>query len=127
MLTTKYRFLHPRTLEADLGSKLRSLADDIDRLRTGDAPSVEDLAEAPLIVDWHCAISPVGLRLLGFVSGHPRIGNADAMTTQVWAAGEDGTWIRTLSRFYRLGPRFHADTHADTASADDASDFEGGV
>jgi len=36
-------------------------------------------------------------------TGHPIHGDRRVMTTQVWFADPDGAWIRTLSRFYRLG------------------------
>jgi hypothetical protein len=122
MLTQNFRFLLPRYLEPDLAEKLRSLADDIERIRAGRAPVEADLAKAPLIVDWRPVISPVGLRLFGFVAGHPRLGNISAMTSQIWAAGADDTWIRTLSRFYRLGLRHrNEDRHVGDPN------FDGGV
>ncbi|MBR1133285.1 DUF6634 family protein [Bradyrhizobium iriomotense] len=121
MLTDDFPFLLPCHIEPELAAKLRTLADDLERIRVGHAPVAFDLAEAPLIVDWHPVISPLGLRLMGFVAGHPRVGNTHAMTSQVWAAGRDGAWIRTLSRFYRLGlPRHHDDR-------DGAPRFKGGL
>jgi hypothetical protein len=121
MLTDNFRFLLPSYVEPDLAEKLHILADDLDRIRVGRAPVEADLAEAPLMVDWRPVISPHGLRLLGFVAGHPRLGNTHAMTSQVWAAGADGTWIRTLSRFYRLGLPLHDEDHAR------APRFKGGL
>jgi hypothetical protein len=112
MITENFRFLLPRYIEPDLAAKLRVLADDLDRIRAGRAPTKAELAKAPLIVDWRLVLSPVGLRLMGFVAGHPRLGNTHAMTSQVWAAGADGAWIRTLSRFYRLGLPLHDEDHA---------------
>jgi hypothetical protein len=103
MLTDDFRFLLPHYIEPDLSEKLRILADDLERIRIGSAPVAADLSKAPLMTDWRPVISPLGLRLMGFVAGHPRLGNTHAMTSQVWAAGPDGAWIRTLSRFYRLG------------------------
>jgi hypothetical protein len=121
MLTDDFRFLLPHHIEPDLAKKLRTLADDLERIRVGGAPVATDLSEAPLIVDWRPVISPLGLRLTGFVAGHPRLGNTRAMTSQVWAAGPDGAWIRTLSRFYRLGLPLHDDDHAG------APRFKGGL
>src|SRR5260370_461490 len=109
MLTDGHRFLLPQHLEPDLARRLRDLADDVGRIRNGSAPSDAVLAEAPAIRDWHSEITPVGLRLIGRVSGHPRLGSTTAMTSQVWAADERGTWIQTLNRFYRLGPAGAAD------------------
>jgi len=122
MLTDEFRFLLPRHIELDLAAKLRALADDLERIRAGRGPSEADLAKAPLIVDWRPVISAAGLRLWGFVAGHPRLGNTGAMTSQLWAAGADGTWIRTLSRFYHVGLRLPEwDLH------DGIWDFEGGL
>ena len=122
MLTDEFPFLLPRRIEPDLAPRLRTLADDRERIAAGTAPTVAELAEAPVMLDWRCALSPVGLRLIGRVSEHPRLGDTDAMTSQVWAAGRDGTWIRTLSRFYRLAVPFR-DDDPDAG----APDFEGGV
>jgi hypothetical protein len=103
MLTEVFPFLLPENVGGSLPARLRDLADDLDRVRAGAAPREEDLALAPLIVDWHALLSPLGLRLIGFVTGHPLLGNCPAMTSQVWAADPGGRWIRTLTRFYRLG------------------------
>ena len=122
MLTDNFPFLLARHLEPDLAAKLRMLADDLERIAAGTAPTAAELAEAPVMLEWRCALSPVGLRLIGRVSGHPRLGDTDAMTSQLWAAASDGTWIRTLSRFYRL-----AEPYRDDDPDAGASDFEGGV
>jgi hypothetical protein len=122
MLTDDFPFLLARHLEPDLAAKLRMLADDLERIAAGTAPTAAELAEAPVMLDWRCALSPVGLRLIGRVRGHPRLGDTVAMTSQLWAAASDDTWIRTLSRFYRLAEPFR-DDDPDAG----ASDFEGGV
>jgi hypothetical protein len=121
MLTDDFPFLLPRHVEPDLAAKLRVLADDLERIAAATAPTAAELANAPLLVDWRCVLSAAGLRLLGRVTGHPRLGDTDVMTSQLWAADSDGTWIRTLSRFYRLGPG------CDDGLEAPASDFEGGV
>jgi hypothetical protein len=121
MLTNDFPFLLPRHVEPDLAAKLRVLADDLERIAAASVPTEAELANAPLLVDWRYVLSAAGLRLLGRVTGHPTLGDTDAMTSQLWAAGSDGTWIRTLSRFYRLGPR------CDDSLEAPASDFEGGV
>jgi hypothetical protein len=120
MLTNDFPFLLPRHVEPDLAAKLRVLADDLERIAACAAPTEAELGNSPLLLDWSCVVSVAGLRLVGHVTGHPRLGDTYAMTSQLWAAGSDGTWIRTLSRFYRLGPR------CDDGLAP-ASDFEGGV
>ncbi len=120
MLTDAFPFLLPET---GLPARLRNLADDLDRIRLGTGPSPDELAHAPLIADWRTVLSPLGLRLLGFVSDHPLLGNRTAMTSQVWAADIEGRWIRSLTRFYRLGAA--AATHADRPRSQ--PDFDGGL
>ena len=62
------------------------------------------LQTAPLLDDWVPAMTPVGLQLIGQASGHPLHGDRMVMTSPLWFADPDGGWVRTLSRFYRLGP-----------------------
>lgn len=127
MLTTDFPFLLPCHIEAEMPVKLRDLAADLERIRSGEGPTEAELATAPLIVGWHSALTPVGLRLIGFVTGHPRLGNTAAMTAQIWAADAEGTWIRTLSRFYRLGVPFRQDAAEPRDRSDPSSDFDGGL
>ena len=104
MLTQLFPFLDPVHITPDLARRLRALADDCDRLNLGRAVSPILLQSAPLLEDWVPAVTPEGLRLIGHASGHPIHGDRMVMTTQLWFADPDGNWIRTLSRFYRLGP-----------------------
>ena len=122
MLTDDFPFLLSRRIEPDLAARLRVLAGDLERIAAGGAPTAAELAGAPLLADWRSILSPVGLRLMGRVSRHPRLGDTNAMTSQLWAAGGDSTWIRTLSRFYKLGKPLRDD---DLGAG--GSDFEGGV
>jgi hypothetical protein len=118
MLTKNFPFLLPANVGNAIPATLRRLADDLDRLRAGTAPSVQELVDAPLIVDWRCVLTPVGLSLAGFVAGHPLLGNRPARTSQLWAADPDGRWVRTLTRYYRLGISF------ERAPFDDADPTE---
>lgn len=102
MLTENFPFLLPCNV-GNVPATLRRLADDLDRVRAGTAPTAQELATAPLIVDWRCVLTPVGLSLAGFVAGHPLLGTCPARTSQLWAADTGGRWVRTLSRYYRLG------------------------
>jgi hypothetical protein len=48
-------------------------------------------------------LTPAGPRLIGQVTGHPRLGDRPVMTSPLWAADPASQWVRTTSRFYRLG------------------------
>lgn len=102
MLTRLFPFLDPTHITPDLALRLRALADDCDRLERGRAVSPTVLQKAPLLTDWVPAITPEGVKLLGRVTGHPRLGDCAAATTALWFADPDGAWVRSLSRFYRL-------------------------
>jgi hypothetical protein len=103
MLTDHFSFLLPRNIERGLPARLRGLADDLERIRDGSAPTYGEIAKAPSIDRWRAMVTPLGLRLVGSVSGHPRLGSSVALISQIWAADGEGRWVRTLSRFYRLG------------------------
>jgi hypothetical protein len=103
MLTKNFPFLLPCNVGIAIPATLRRLADDMDRIRAGTGPTAEELANAPLIVDWRCVLTPVGLSLAGFVAGHPLLGNRPARTSQLWVADAGACWVRTLSRYYKLG------------------------
>lgn len=102
MLTHLFRFLDPVHIAPDLAPRLRMLADDCDRLRFGRPPSQRLLEKAPLMEDWTAVLTPEGVKLVGRVSGHPVLGDRNVMTTPLWLADPGGTWVRSLSRFYRL-------------------------
>lgn len=103
MLTESFPFLDPLYITPELVHRLRALADDAARLRHSRSISPVLLSAAPLIEDFVNAQTPLGLQLIGHVSGHPRLGDQMAATSPLWFADPDGTWVRTLSRFYRLG------------------------
>jgi hypothetical protein len=103
MLTQLFPFLDPACITPDLARRLRALADDCDRLKLRRLISPAVLRSAPLLIDWVPAVTPEGVRLIGFATGHPVHGDRRVMTTALWWADPDGTWVRTLSRFYRLG------------------------
>jgi hypothetical protein len=103
MLTDIFPFLAPRNQERSLPERLRRLADDIGAIRDGAAPLPDQIDRAPLLTNWGIVVTPLGVRLVGIVSGHPRHGNCTVMTSQIWVADSAGAWVRTLSRFYKLG------------------------
>ena len=58
---------------------------------------------APVLDLYVPLVTPIGLHLVGQVTGHPRLGSRTIVTSQLWFADPDGMWVRTLSRFYVLG------------------------
>lgn len=123
MLSDDYPFLLPARTIPDLSAKLRTLADDLERIKAGEAPTENQYAQAPLIREWKTVVDATGLRLAGVISGHPRIRAGVGMTSQVWAADPHGRWIRTLARFYRLGEGLENAAH-ETEPDDDVLDEE---
>ena len=84
-----------------LVQNLRHLADDLERAARQEAPTAAELAAAPVLSGW--VPQPAdGYCLAGHVTGHPRLGNRLICTSRVFLLGEDRTWPRTLSRWYRL-------------------------
>ncbi|WP_321337171.1 DUF6634 family protein [Breoghania sp.] len=82
--------------------KLRSLADDLESILRGLAPTRASLEAAPLLEGHRLFARPVPA-LLGRVSGHPLLGEAPrCRTSELWAHAPDHGWARTYSRWYRL-------------------------
>lgn len=104
MLTDMFSFLDPAHISSDLASQLRALADDCEQLKLARAVPPMLLRRAPLLENWVPALTPGGVQLIGYTVAHPIHGDRIVMTTPLWWADPDGTWVRSLSRFYRLGP-----------------------
>ncbi|MGX9390233.1 DUF6634 family protein [Nitrobacteraceae bacterium UC4446_H13] len=66
-------------------------------------PFLDPIQSAPLIDEWIIAQTPAGLQLIGNITGRPHLRGRMAMTSPLWFADPAGRWVRTLSRFYRLG------------------------
>ena len=96
------RALGPDGCKPETSERLRRLADDLDRIAAGDAPTATDLRAAPLLVDWQLALAWSGVCLAGFVADHPLIANTRIVTSPLWVLDPRFRWTRTLSRFYRL-------------------------
>jgi hypothetical protein len=103
MLTQLYPFLDPALIIADLALRLRTLADDCDRLALRSQAPASLLHDAPLLEHWLPVLSPEGVQLAGLVTAHPIHHDGFVMTSPLWFADPHDTWVRTLSRFYRLG------------------------
>jgi hypothetical protein len=122
MLTQMFPFLDPVALTSDLGLSLRALADDCDLLCQRRSVSSFVLDAAPRLDDWVAMPTPMGVQLMGQVTGHPLLGDRAVVTSPLWIADPQGRWVRTLSRFYRLGPPAKAaDIHRVVASVMEAS------
>ncbi len=103
-MTPDLSMLAPSAVTPDLTGRLRRLADDLDGIAAGTAPTAIELAPAPLLVDWQIIVGlPSGVSLVGFAAGHPLLGTKKIVTSPLWVLAPDLTWARTLSRFYRLG------------------------
>lgn len=103
MLTTAFPFLDYRRITPDFVERLQMLADDCARLAHDSSFVADRLRNAPVLDLYVPLVTPVGLHLVGHVSGHPRLGSRKIVTSQLWFADPDGMWARTLSRFYLLG------------------------
>ncbi len=80
---------------------------DVARIRTGFVPGPAELADAPILSHW--AVETLlggGLYLIGEVSGHPRIADGWCTTSAILAIDVRAGWVRTISRYYLLGPKF---------------------
>jgi hypothetical protein len=126
MLTRLFPFLYPDCLEAELPAKLHRLADDIELLRERGQPSAGDLRAAPFLDQWTAVATLLGLRLTGIVSGHPLLGDRRVVTSALWIADPKAQWVRTLSRYYRLGEpseleAIQAAMRASTLDGEDSS------
>ena len=83
-------------------SKLRALADDLEKMTIFQPGSVE-LSNAPMLEEWGVRLRPVPA-IVGTVQAHPYLDNGPIVTSEVYALDHAAGWARTFSRFYRLGP-----------------------
>ena len=96
--------LQPPT-KADVEA-IRNLLRDLDDIRAGRGPSHDVLGSAPLLTDWTLLTAPDGLRMIGRVVEHSRLGDrARIVTSRLYAIdGKAHGWARTLTRYYHLAP-----------------------
>jgi hypothetical protein len=104
MLTRLFPFLDPAYISPNLSRRLHLLADDCERLRSGRGVPARLLDQAPLLRDWVPVWTRSDLHLAGYAQGHPLLGDRAIITSPLWWADPEGQWVRSLSRFYRLGP-----------------------
>ena len=88
--------------EEAIAAGLRELA----RIRDGFAPGEAELADAPVLLHWTAEALPGGLLcLICVVSGHPLLADGWCRTSVMLAADIEAGWGRTISRYYRIGPK----------------------
>ncbi len=88
-----------------LAATLRVLADDLDRINAGAAPTDADLSRAPVLVDWEPKLTAAhDPAIRGVVHGHPAIPDGEFLRAEILAVDPDLTWIRTWTGFFRLAP-----------------------
>lgn len=90
-------------LALDQIAALEALIADLRRIAAGQAPTAADLKDAPILNNWSHADHHQPC-LIGYVQGHPVLGsNRVIKTSGIWAGDGSKGWVRTYSRFYRLG------------------------
>jgi hypothetical protein len=88
--------------------KLGRLAKDIRDLMNGIPPSAEVLEAAPRMSGWRLAKYEMPA-LIGEVNAHPLLpGERSILTSPIAIIGQEFGWVRTHSRYYRLGPPYIA-------------------
>ena len=99
-------FLDASAAQAEL-ARYRRLADDIEMLLGGKPVPRRILAEAPLLVGWTVA-RPEAVALAALTIDHPDAASSmeSRLTSAVVIENQEGGWVRTLGRFYRLGQKF---------------------
>lgn len=118
MLTETFPFLHPAQITREMSERLQSLAKDCLLLENDVLFVSARLRKAPLLDRYLPVVTPLGLHLVGHVTNHPLLGSCKIATSQVWIADPEGSWVRTLSRFYRLGqPAASDDSERNVASS----------
>ena len=95
----------PLGAEHDDIQTLKELAEDLRRYAETGGPSAAELAAAPLIAPAAIIPDATAFRLVGDVSGHPRVGPGQAATSRIYAIDRHGMWMRSYSRLWRLTGR----------------------
>lgn len=107
MLTQQFCFLDPERLSVDFAGHLRTLAQDCADLARDPSFARERLRTAPRLDLYVPLITPIGLHLVGQLTDYPRHDAEPIVTSQLWFADPEGSWVRTLTQLYRLGRPAH--------------------
>jgi hypothetical protein len=87
----------------DIADRLRRLASDLDEYSSGQPPSTDELASAPLITDWRIGYR-AAVAIHGSTTDHPVLHRVrNLATSELYFLDPDLRWARTFSRLYRLG------------------------
>lgn len=92
----------------ELQNGCADLVRDVQHVRNHEQPDRGAFTNAPRLDNWHFAVlfSPC---LVGEVTGHPLLGDRPRIhTSQLMFLDLDQGWVRTWSRFYRLGRQIRA-------------------
>ena len=92
--------------------KLSTLAEDLERY-LAHGRRQDELDGAPVIDRWSAIQDPTAFRISGIMVGHPGLGSGLGLTSQVYGISQDRTWVRTLSRVWRLGRPANDDERSD--------------
>jgi hypothetical protein len=103
MLIKQFPFLDPDRISVDFAGQLRMLAQDCSGLAQDPSFARERLLTAPKLDLYVPLITPIGLHLVGRLSDRPGPDAGPIVTSQLWFADPQGSWVRTLTQIYRLG------------------------
>jgi hypothetical protein len=81
--------------------KLKRLLADTTYILENGAPDPDALRSAPVLMNYRFGFREE-VCLVGEAFGHPRLGDNEIVTTQLFMMPQHGGWARTFSRFYRL-------------------------
>ena len=99
---SEFGFEQPAELNT-LVTKLSGLRSNLQSLGAGNLLLATELAAAPVITNWRLMLD-FHVCLRGDVVAHPLLsGNRRIMTSELIVDARDLGWMRTFSRFYRLG------------------------
>lgn len=90
----------------------RPLADSLDAAARKGGPGCAPLRPAPELRLYQLSARPIEV-LTGCCTAHPTLREGPTMTSEVYLVDPLQRWVRTLSRFYRLGEPAHDRLHDD--------------
>jgi hypothetical protein len=81
--------------------KLRRLLADTTYIMENGAPDPDALRSAPVLMNYRFGFRDE-VCLIGKAFGHPRLGDNEIFTSQLFLVSRSAGWARTFSRFYWL-------------------------